>query len=115
MIQEFPASSSSIKENPTSNSIAKIPIHHLSNFVSLKLTEDNFITWKSLMFPVISKYKLMKFLDGSYPCLVQYTSVRKQANDIENPLCTDWIDEDATIIMWIQSTLSESTIKGAQR
>lgn len=59
---------------------------------------------------VIQKYKLKKFLDGSYPCPPQFTNPRNQANGIENSLYTDWMDEDASIIMWIHSTISDSVI-----
>lgn len=43
----------------------------------------------------------MKFIDAN---------VRNQANEIENPLYLDWIDEDSTIITWILSTISEYMI-----
>ncbi|XP_026422497.1 uncharacterized protein LOC113318544 [Papaver somniferum] len=60
--------------------------------------------------PHVSKYKLMKYLDGSYPCPAQYTNPRNQANGVENSLYTDWMDEDSSIMMWIHSTISDSVI-----
>ncbi|XP_026433577.1 uncharacterized protein LOC113331015 [Papaver somniferum] len=97
-------------ENPTSNFFSNIPLNQLNNFVHLKVKEDNFITWRHLMNPVIHKYKLMKYLDGSYPCPPQYTNPRNQLNGIENSLYTDWIDEDYSIMMWLHSTISDSVI-----
>lgn len=72
-------------ENPTSNSIANLPLNQLTTIIHLKLKDDNFLTWKSLMLPVIHKFRLMKFLDVRYPCPVQYTNTRNENNDVENP------------------------------
>ncbi|XP_026383182.1 uncharacterized protein LOC113278591 [Papaver somniferum] len=52
----------------------------------------------------------MRFIDGSHPCPPQFTSPRNEMNGIENQLFLDWIDEDSTIIMWINSTISDSVI-----
>ncbi|XP_026459733.1 uncharacterized protein LOC113360439 [Papaver somniferum] len=98
-------------ENPTTTaSFSKIPLNQLTDFVHLKLKEDNFITWKNLMNPVIQKYKLRRYLDGSHPCPPQFTSPRNEANGVENTLYLEWIDEDSTIIMWINSTISDVVI-----
>lgn len=61
-------------ENPTSFSISKVLIHQLTNIIHSKLADDNFLTWKSLMLPVICKFRIILFLDGFHPCFVQYNS-----------------------------------------
>ncbi|XP_026443199.1 uncharacterized protein LOC113343114 [Papaver somniferum] len=98
-------------EHPTeAASFSKISLNQLTRFVHLKLKEDNFITWKNLMNPVIQKYKLRLYVDGLHPCPPQFTSNRNKGNGIENPLYLDWIDEHSTIIMWIHSTIFDSVI-----
>lgn len=52
----------------------------------------------------------MRYLDGSFLCPVQYTTRRNQENGIENPEYTDWMDEDSSIIMWLNSTISDFVI-----
>lgn len=52
----------------------------------------------------------MKYLDGSFPFHVQFISPRNEINGIKNPLYTDWMDDDATIILWLNSTISDSVI-----
>lgn len=60
--------------------------------------------------PVIRKYKIQRFPDGTHLCPPQFTNPRNQANNVENQLYTDWMDEDASIMMWIHSTISVKVI-----
>lgn len=101
---------SALMENPTSFSIPKIPTNQLMSMLTLKLTDSYFITWKSLMLPVIRKFKIMKFLDRSHECPVQFTNRTNANNGVENPLYTYWVDEDSAIIMWINSKISDMLI-----
>lgn len=112
MIQEFLDIDSNLPTMSDQN-ITDIPIHQLTSMVQLKLKNDNFITWKALLQPIIRKLKLLGFLDGTNRCPAQFTvrnNRNNQKTDVENPAYTKWIDEDQTIIMWLQSTLSESVV-----
>lgn len=107
----IPSSSNFVSmENPTSISITTVSLSQLTILVHLKLKEDNFITWKNLMSRVIRKFKIQRFLDSTHPCPPQFTNAKNQVNNIENHLYTDWMDEDASIMMWIHSTISDAVI-----
>ncbi|XP_026431665.1 uncharacterized protein LOC113328889 [Papaver somniferum] len=88
--------------------ITAIHIHQLANLIHLKLRDDNFITWKSLLMPVIRKFQILSFLDGSHVYPSQFTG--RGTNQLENPLYVAWCDKDQTIILWIQSTVAEAVI-----
>lgn len=51
MIQEF--LDITIVENPTTSSFSRVSLNHLQHLVTLKLKEDNFITWKNVLNPII--------------------------------------------------------------
>lgn len=81
-------------------------IHHnqISVIISYKLKEDNFLTWISLLIPLIKKHKVLGFLDGSLP-FPPY-----MVDNIPNPGYVAWHDDDTTLVLWIQSSIYDTFI-----
>ncbi|XP_026397063.1 uncharacterized protein LOC113291784 [Papaver somniferum] len=84
--------------------ISTLPLNTIAHIIPLKLKDDNFITWKALMLPLFKKFQVEKFIDGSFPCPDQGTT-RAQLAEYQ-----DWIAEDTTLLLWIQSTIFDSII-----
>lgn len=84
--------------------ISHIPLNQISALLSYKLKEDNFLTWKSLLFPLLKRYKVLGFLDGSLQCPPYIIF------NIPNPGYVAWHDDDTTLILWIQSSISDAII-----
>lgn len=64
---------------------------------------------------VIRKFRVMNFHEESYPCPAQFTSPTNETNAIQNPFYSDWIDEASTILLWINSTISDYVISHLTR
>lgn len=93
-----------------SRSISKTPFNQLSNIIQLKLTENNYLTWKSLLLALFTKFPVADYVDGSRECPAKCTSRHNENNDHVNPAYTLWQDDDSTLILLINSTISDSVI-----
>lgn len=91
--------------------ISNIPLNQISHILSYKLKDDNFLTWKSLLFPLLRRYRVDGFFDRSLACPPYIVE------NAVNPGYAAWHDDDTTLILWIQMSISESVISyvaGAQ-
>lgn len=70
----------------------------------LKLKEDNFLTWKSLILALLTKFRATNYLTGTNVCLPQHIAAAI------NPAYMLWKDEDSTITLLLYSTMSESVV-----
>ncbi|XP_026396231.1 uncharacterized protein LOC113290857 [Papaver somniferum] len=84
--------------------ISTLLLNIIANSIPLKLKDDTLITWKALLLPFFKKLQVEKFIDGSFPCPDQ-GNTRAQLAEYQ-----DWIAEDTIILLWIQSTISDSVI-----
>lgn len=90
---------------PSSSQIqSPFPIQNIHNMVSIKLNKDNFITWKFLFLPVLKSFNLLHHIDGTPPPPQIITS-----NGVPqiNPEYTVWQQNDQTILIWFNATISE--------
>jgi hypothetical protein len=90
-----------ISPSTTSDPIITIPIP-----VFVKLTQANFLTWKSQIFPLIRGFKLSRFIDSPPPS----ATVTTDGNTVPNPEFLSWLHQDQVLLGWIRSTLSEAVM-----
>lgn len=87
-------------------SLANVP--NLSQFVTTKLSRDNYILWKTQVIPVLRGANLMGFVDGSYKCPAEFVSAstEEDAALVVNPEYALWNRQDQALMAGILSTLS---------
>ncbi|XP_026431588.1 NDR1/HIN1-like protein 13 [Papaver somniferum] len=95
--------------SPASHSIPIL--NTLSNtIIPVKLQENNFLVWKSLVRPVLDEYEVLGFVDGSYRTPNQFLNDESPGSQTVNPDYVEWQDEDQRLLLWLHSTISESVL-----
>ncbi|KAB2636821.1 hypothetical protein D8674_027355 [Pyrus ussuriensis x Pyrus communis] len=98
--------------NPNS-AISSITIQNIGSMVPIKLTTTNYLTWSALFAPIFRRYNLTGLIDGSLVAPPKYLEcLDSSGNRIAtlNPTYVTWFENDQNILIWINSTLSESLI-----
>ncbi|PRQ17015.1 putative transcription factor interactor and regulator CCHC(Zn) family [Rosa chinensis] len=78
--------------------------NHVSNFIPLKLTKENYLMWKDITTIVLQNYEMYGMVDESEPCPPQFI------NTDLNPAYTKWVKKDRTCRIWLIASLSESVL-----
>ncbi|KAB2607265.1 hypothetical protein D8674_006982 [Pyrus ussuriensis x Pyrus communis] len=91
------------------SSTPSITIQNIGSMVPIKLTTTNYLTWSALFAPIFRRYNLTGILDGSVPPPSQFIS-DAAGHSVLNPAYVSWFENDQNILIWINSTLSESII-----
>lgn len=79
---------------------------HINHLITLKLTETNYILWKTLFKPVLRGYKLIGFVDGTTP----FPPRTLPNSEAVNPGYTKHEDIDQLLLGCLVSSLTESVI-----
>ncbi|KAM0067602.1 putative RNA-directed DNA polymerase [Helianthus debilis subsp. tardiflorus] len=91
------ASPSSSNTNPMFNGLAPM--------IAIKLTPNNYISWRTQMVPILSIQQLLSHVDGSLtPPTPTIISGEKE---ITNPSHTSWIRDEQQAIILLNASLSE--------
>lgn len=90
-----------------SSAVATLSTAH--HFVSIKLTNKNFLFWRTQVVPFLCGYDLIGFVDGTNPCPPALLPIVEGASAaLPNPLYAPWVrQEQAILSMLISSLLSE--------
>ena len=96
-----------------SNSFSPINIHSL---ITVKLTKDNYLLWKTQIVPYLHGQRLFRLIDGTISSLSPTIPNTKTANsqnaptEIPNPKYIIWYDQDQIVLSAIISSLSENIL-----
>jgi len=89
------------------------PIHvNISNFVTIKLAEDNFLLWQAQIHRFLKSQELFGFVNGDItppPQMLQSIVERGEAEAI-NPDYIDWTKTDQLVSSWISGAVSENIL-----
>lgn len=85
---------------------------HLLSSVTLKLSDSNYLLWKTQFESLLSSQKLLGFVNGAVPSPPQTRSVVRDAQTVEelNPLFEAWFCTDQLVRSWLFGTLSEEVL-----
>ena len=75
--------------------------------VSLKLTRDNFLLWRTQIFPILAAYDVMDHIDQDPPAM---SILNQEGQSITNPAYKVWFKTDKVVLAIINSSLTESTM-----
>jgi len=81
---------------------------HILSSVTLKLTDSNYILWKTKFESLLSGQKLVGFVNEAVPSPPATRVVTRGAAQVEepNPLFESWFCSDQLVKSWIFGTLS---------
>lgn len=72
----------------------------------MKLSNTNYLLWRSQFLPVLRANGLMGFIDGRYPCPSAFLDGSDGIPTQEpNPKVAEWIQQDQNVLCWINATL----------
>ncbi|GMY33535.1 isoform 2 of protein kinase and pp2c-like domain-containing protein [Fagus crenata] len=84
-----------------------ILLSNITNLVSVKLDQNNYMLWKFQITSTFKAYKHLDVVDGSYPCPEMYTrDSNGDATFVLNPDLLLWDTKDQALISMINATLS---------
>lgn len=88
-----------------SSSSSTMQTPNVTQFLSIKLTSNNYLLWHAQIMPLLHGYRLASYVDGTGaapPELLQ--------NGSPNPAFTDWFCQDQVVRSWINCSVSESIL-----
>ncbi|KAF3785122.1 hypothetical protein EJ110_NYTH29107 [Nymphaea thermarum] len=81
---------------------------NVANFVSLKLTQSNFLLWKTQLLGLIESQNMRGFINGNYPKPAEF--ITRNNEFIANIDFLEWKKSDSLLRGWITGTLSEEVL-----
>ena len=93
--------------NNGSSSATSFAMKTFANPVSIKLNEDNFLTWRQQALHSIKGHKLQKHLLKS-KVSQKYNSEQDEAQDVESQEYSDWEQQDHHLVSWLLASMDSS-------
>lgn len=92
----------------TDNSLSSAPLS-ISQVVTLKLTESNYLLWKTQFESFLAPQKFLGYVNGA----ISRPAATVTNNDVEapNPEFLKWVQTDQLVTAWIFGSLSESALR----
>uniref|UniRef100_A0A2N9GJJ1 Retrovirus-related Pol polyprotein from transposon TNT 1-94-like beta-barrel domain-containing protein n=1 Tax=Fagus sylvatica TaxID=28930 RepID=A0A2N9GJJ1_FAGSY len=86
-----------------------ILLSNISNLVSVKLDQSNYVLWKYQITSILKAYSVLGFVDGTHQCPPSFFE-NGEGTHQENPLYQQWISRDQGLLTLINSTLSPTAL-----
>ncbi|XP_019087274.1 PREDICTED: uncharacterized protein LOC104721004 [Camelina sativa] len=85
---------------------------HVSSTVTIKITSNNYLLWKTQFESLLSCQKLIGFVNGTVTAPPRFTSTRtgESITEVPNPRFESWFCTDQLIRFWLFGTLSEEVL-----
>lgn len=85
---------------------------HVASSVTIKLSDTNYLLWKTQFESLLRSQKLLGFVNGQIPApeATRVTTVNNVAVTSPNPTYEAWICTDELIKSWLFGTLSEEVL-----
>lgn len=105
MVSEPMASSSSSQSQPK---LSIQSFHQCSSLISIKLTSNNYLIWKSQVLPLVRSLGLEHHVitDASFPSIVNTDDGKK----VPNPEFLQWQNNDGLLMTWLRGMMSEEVL-----
>ena len=87
--------------------ISAVGINHSGLTVSLKLTRDNFLLWRTQILPVLAAYEVKNHIEQDPP---EMSILNKDGQTCINRAYKIWFKTDKVVLAIINSSLTESTM-----
>ncbi|GKU94201.1 hypothetical protein SLEP1_g7727 [Rubroshorea leprosula] len=78
----------------------------MASLVSVKLSNTNFLLWKSQVYPLIRSAQLLHHIQGDAPP----ETISKDKEETENPEYNVWLNNDGLLTSWLLKTMNEDSL-----
>jgi hypothetical protein len=96
-------------EAPTSNPVSP-PINH-GQFITVKLTHENFLLWQAQILPYLHSQCLIGYVTGVIPCPSStLPAAERGGTPLPNPAYAKWFEQDHAILSAILASLSPEVL-----
>ncbi|KAK1697903.1 hypothetical protein QYE76_014600 [Lolium multiflorum] len=84
----------------------------INNAITIRLTAENYLFWRTQIVPILRSNLIYGFVDGTLPCpdAEIANTVAKEPATVPNPLYVAWHQQDQAILSAIVSSLTEGVI-----
>ncbi|KAK6131035.1 hypothetical protein DH2020_035223 [Rehmannia glutinosa] len=104
------SSSSSSSSTSSISSTSSQALQPLSQLITVKLNEGNYLLWKQQITAAVKGYGLEGFLTGEKQEPEKFLPESSTTTGIINPEYVNWIRQDQLIASWLLSSLSENLL-----
>ncbi|XP_010451841.1 PREDICTED: uncharacterized protein LOC104734030 [Camelina sativa] len=90
------------------------PTLHISNCVTVQLTEKNYLLWKTQFESFLSGQNLLGFVNGAFPqplASIPVPAIDGQVSHVTNPDFLAWHRADQVVRAWLLGSLSEDILR----
>ncbi|KAI3935864.1 hypothetical protein MKW92_042353 [Papaver armeniacum] len=92
--------------SPHYETTTTFPFQHITQLISLKLDDTNFLIWKNQMEPILISTDLIGYVDGSITSPPEF--IKDGESEILNPAYFKWRKWDKYVLSCLNSTFSDS-------
>jgi hypothetical protein len=91
---------------------APVPISAIGNLITIKLTRENFLLWKTQAVPALCAQGLYGYVDGTTasPPHVIKEGTGDAAREVANPAFLRWYQQDQTVMIALLGSMSEDIL-----
>jgi hypothetical protein len=87
------------------------PPSNYGQFITVKLTRDNYLLWQAQIQPYLRSQRLLGYVTGDLPCPSKtLPAPEKDAPPVLNPTYDQWVEQDQAILSAILSSLSPEVL-----
>ena len=86
---------------------------HFGRLITIKLTSENYLFWRTQVLPLLRSNLLMGYVDGTHPCpttTILVTPIVGAPTEIANPKHGVWIQPDQAIPFAVVSSMTVEVI-----
>jgi hypothetical protein len=106
------SSASSASSMITNATAISMPSSLPAQFLSIKLTRDNYLMWQAQVLPYLRAQNLLSFIDpqAEVPPKEITVTTTDGASRVPNPVYTTWYQQDQVVLSALLASLTEETI-----
>jgi hypothetical protein len=89
-----------------------VSLHSITSMITIRLSRDNFLLWKTQAVPALRAAHLYGYIDGTIvkppPTLVEGTGT--DAKEVANPAFLRWFQQDQLVLLALLGSMSEDLV-----
>ena len=93
-------------------SSAPVLVSSISNLITVHLTRDNFLLWKTQVVPALHSHELFGYVDGAVqpPSYTITTGTGADAKEEAKPLFLQWYQQDQLVLIALLGSMMEDVL-----
>jgi hypothetical protein len=96
----------------SSSNTTNVTIHSITSLITIRLTRDNFLLWKTQAAPALRAAHLYGYVDGTNPAppptITEGTGTN--AKEVANPEFLRWYQQDQLVLIALLGSMTEDIV-----